>query len=465
MKNTFTISFVATILLTICTGVFISCENKATNSSIEPTSLPDTLRVATLYSPSSYFLYKEEPMGFEYDLISKFTSDKNIFLDLKIVENLNTMIEMLDSCEIDLIAYEVPITAEYNNKVLHCGIENISYQVLVQPKTKGKIEIKDVTDLVGKTVYVENNSKYMYRLQNLNNELGGGIEIKSVDKDTLITEDLIQMVSTQEIPLTIIDSDIAQLNKTYFPNIDISVKISLEQRASWAVNPKNKWLADSINQWTAQIDVTNDYKQLHKRYFELSKATNFNITEKPMIGNGKISVYDNLFKLYAKEINWDWRILAAQAYTESRFDTTVVSWAGAKGLMQIMPRTATANGLPLDKIANPEQNIKTAVKVIKSLDKSLQKHVTNPNERQKFVIAAYNSGLAHILDAIALAKKYGKQPDLWENNVRDAVLMKSKPEFYNDPVVKYGYFRGRQTIEYVDKVTRIYSIYKDKIPQ
>ena len=226
MKNTFTISFVATILLTICTGVFISCENKATNSSIEPTSLPDTLRVATLYSPSSYFLYKEEPMGFEYDLISKFTSDKNIFLDLKIVENLNTMIEMLDSCEIDLIAYEVPITAEYNNKVLHCGIENISYQVLVQPKTKGKIEIKDVTDLVGKTVYVENNSKYMYRLQNLNNELGGGIEIKSVDKDTLITEDLIQMVSTQEIPLTIIDSDIAQLNKTYFPNIDISVKIS-----------------------------------------------------------------------------------------------------------------------------------------------------------------------------------------------------------------------------------------------
>ena len=443
----------------------MSCTKIPSKQDNELQSLPDTLRVVTLYSPTSYFLYKEEPMGFEYDLISKFAADKGIVLEIKVAQNLNTMITMLDSCEIDLIAYEVPFTAEYNNKVLHCGIENITYQVLVQPIIKGKKEIDDVTDLVGRTIYVENDSKYLYRLKNLNNELGGGIDIKSIDKDTLITEDLIRMVSLNQIPLTIVDSDIAQLNKTYFNDLDISIKISLEQKASWAVNAQNKWLADTINEWAKQVDVTDDYKQLHKRYFELTKTTNFESFEKLMIGNGKISVYDDLFKRYSKEIDWDWKILAAQAYTESRFDTTVVSWAGAKGLMQIMPRTATANGLSLDKIANPELNIKTAVKVIKSLDKSLQKYVSNPIERQKFVLAAYNSGLAHILDAIALAKKYGKKPDIWNDNVREAVLMKARPEFYNDPVVKYGYFRGTQTVEYVDKVIKIYNLYTTKILQ
>ncbi len=402
-------------------------------------------------------------MGFEYDLIRKFTLDKGVYLDLKIAQNMNSMIEMLDSGEIDLIAYEIPFTAEYKNRVIHCGIENITYQVLVQPKVKGKSMINDVTDLVGKTIYVENNSKYFFRLKNLNDELGGGIDVKSINKDTLITEDLIKMVSNKDIPLTIVDSDIAQLNKTYYNELDVSLKVSLEQKASWAVSMKNQWLADTINLWARQISVVDDYRQLHKRYFELSKVNNSTI-EKPMIGNGKISVYDDLFKEYSKEIGWDWRVIAAQAYVESRFDTTVVSWAGAKGLMQIMPRTATANGLSLDKITNPELNIKTAVKVLKSLDKSLQKYVNDINERQKFVLAAYNSGLAHILDAISLAKKYGKNPNVWDGNVKDAVLMKSRPEYYNDPVVKYGYFRGTQTIEYVEKVTAIYNIYKEKIP-
>lgn len=462
MKQRFCILSIT--LLFFVLEIAIACGRHQTKTDDIPKSLPDTLRVATLYSPTSYFLYKEESMGYEYDLISKFAKDKGIVLDLKIAKNLNAMIEMLDSCEVDVIAYEVPFTAEYNNKVLHCGIENITYQVLVQPKIRGEVLIHDVTDLVGKTVYVENESKYMYRLQNLNDELGGGIEIKSIDKDTLITEDLIKMVSEKIIPLTVVDSDIAKLNQTYFNDLDISLNISLEQKASWAVNPRNKWLADSINAWAEQIEINDDYKQIHKRYFELSKISGNGISENPMIGNGVISGYDTYFKTHSKEIGWDWRILAAQAYTESRFDTTVVSWAGARGIMQIMPRTATANGLPLNKITDPNLNIKTAVKVLKSLNNSLAKKVPDSIERQKFILAAYNSGLAHILDAIALAAKYGKQPDKWEGNVREAVLMKSRPEYYNDPVVKYGYFRGTQTVEYVDKVMRIYKIYQDKIP-
>ncbi len=449
---------------------FIACGGKDNNSNIEAKviktdlQLPDTLRVGTLYSPTSYFIYKEEPMGYEYDMVKQFAEDKGLELEIVVSKNLNSLIELLDSCKVDLLAYEIPHIAEYKERLLPCGLENITYQVLVQPKIKSKPLISDVTELVGETIYVEKNSKYQSRLENLNEELGGGIKIKELEADSLITEDMIEMVSNKKIPMTIVDSDIAQLNKTYYKDLDVSLKVSLNQKASWAVRLQDKWLADTINEWAKYNKTKDDYKRIHKRYFEISKNISIIENKNIMIGNGVISIYDELFKKHSKTINWDWRILAAQAYVESRFDTTVVSWAGARGLMQIMPRTAVANGLPLTEITNADRNLETAIKVIKSLDGSLSKRVKDVSERQKFVLAAYNSGLAHILDAIALANKYGKNPEVWEENVRDALLMKSRPEYYNDPVVKYGYFRGTQTVKYVDKVIRIFSEYKNKIP-
>lgn len=448
------------MMSTISCGRSSSVGNE--NNSDSRCHIPDTLRVGTLYSPMSYFIYREEKMGYDYDLVSRFASDKGVVLDLHVGTSLNSLIEQLDSGDIDLIAYEVPITAEYRDRVYPCGIENITYQVLVQPKATSHTRIKDVTQLVGKDVYVEKDSKYQHRLQNLNDELGGGVNIHAINKDTLITEDLIAMVSEGKIPLTIVDSDIAKLNKTYYNDLDITLEVSFPQRASWGVAPTHKWLADSIDAWISQEQPRKAQAWLLKRYFELSKnelsVSNYKFKD------GHISPYDNLFKHYAKEIDWDWRLLASQGFSESRFDTTVVSWAGARGIMQIMPSTARAFGLDANRIANPDANIATAVKILKSLNKSLEKYVPNKEERLKFIVAAYNSGIAHVYDAIALATKYGKDPQIWDGNVAETILMKSKPEYYNDPVCKYGYFRGRQTVTYVSQVMKFYERCKQQIP-
>lgn len=454
----------AAVILMICCAT--SCgssqgHRSGTDSTATVRPLPDTLRVATLYSPTSYFIYREEKMGYDYNLVTRLAADKGMEVDLVVAPNLASMIEMLDSGEIDLIAYEVPVIAEYKHHAIPCGPENFTTQVLVQPRTDS-MAITDVTQLVGREVYVEKGSKYQLRLQNLNDELGGGIKIHPIDRDTLITEDLIAMVSSGEIPLTIVDSDIARINKTYYRDLDITLKLSFPQQSSWAVSPANQWLADSINQWFSQENHRRTQAELLKRYFELSKGEASLIAID--LSKGYISPYDNLFKKYAKTIGWDWRMLASQGYAESRFDTTVVSWAGARGIMQIMPGTAKAYGLGPDKITNPEANIAAAARIIADLDKSLSKFVTDKEERQKFVVAAYNSGLAHIYDAIALAKKYGKNPAVWEDNVEDALLMKSKPEYYNDSVCKYGYFRGRQTHEYVIKVMDFFYKARRQIP-
>ncbi len=470
LNMTHKVNFALLSVIIIIMVITLSCKRTNTSTSIEPTAdtliinnLPDTLRVGTLYSPTSYFIYRETEMGYDYDLINRFASDKQIAIDLIIFHNLTHAIEQLDSGKIDLLAYEIPITAEYREHVVHCGVENITHQVLVQPKRSKKERITDVTQLVGREVYVEENSKYFHRLHNLNEELGGGIIIKPVKRDTLITEDLIAMVSNGEIPLTVVDSDIARINKTYYRDLDITMEISFPQRSAWGVSPRQIWLADSINEWAQQESPKRQRINLLKRYYEMSKQQQgiFKLD----FSNGKMSPFDNLFKKHAAKINWDWRLLAAMGYTESRYDSTQVSWAGARGVMQLMPATARAFGLTDENITNNDKNIEAACKVIKSLESSLSKYVSEPIERKKFIIAAYNSGLAHIIDAIAIAKKLNYNSTQWHGMVAEALLLKAKPEFYNDPVCKYGYFRGRQTYEYVKSVMSVYESAQKQISQ
>lgn len=302
-------------------------------------------------------------------------------------------------------------------------------------------------------MYVEKDSKYLRRLQHLNDEIGGGIIIKEVDADSLITEDLIKMVSDGKIPLTVVDSDIAMLNRTYYPDLDVDLQVSFPQRASWAVAPDKEWLADSIDAWFAGDSPQLTNAELLKRYFEMSKAApSFRFD----FSKGYISQYDNLFKKYAPQIGWDWRLMAAQAFQESRFKPNARSWVGARGLMQIMPKTARGYRTSVSKLNNPEVSVKVATQLISDLDRYLLKYVPNDKERLKFVIAAYNVGIAHVYDAIALAEKYGLDPQVWDDNVSKAILMKMNPKYYNDPVVRYGYCRGTETVNYVKNITNFY---------
>ncbi|MDE5750358.1 MAG: lytic transglycosylase F [Duncaniella sp.] len=348
--------------------------------------LPDTLRVATLYSPESYFIYRGQEMGYDYELLTAMAADKGFSVKLEIAPTLSRAVEMLDSGLVDLIAYEVPVTAEYKEKVVACGPENITTQVLVQPR-KGEEElITDVTDLVGKDVYVEADSKYEARIRNLNEELGGGINIHSVDRDTMITEDLIAMVSDGSIPLTIVDSDIARINKTYYHDLDITLPLSFEQRSAWGVAPDKKWLGDSIDAWL-NIDAHRaEQAQLLKRYFEMSKNEG---GRRYLAAGGAMSPFDHIFQQYAADYDWDWRLLASQAFVESRFDSTAVSWAGARGLMQIMPRTAKGYGQTTKSVMNKETAVQTALKILRDLDAQFADKVHDEVERKKFDIAAY----------------------------------------------------------------------------
>ena len=416
------------------------------------------LVVLTLYSSTSYFIYRGLDMGFQYELSEQFAKSLGVKLKVKVARNPRDLIRKLQAGEGDLIAYTLPVTKEWKDSLLYCGEDVITHQVIVQRSGRREKPLKDVTELIGKDVYVK-PGKYHERLVNLDKELGGGIRIHVVRGDSVSSEDLIAQVAQGEIPYTVADNDIARLNRTYYPNLNISLAISFDQRSSWAVRLDCPQLARAVNEWHRTNAASPDYTASMKRYFEISKAT----PHTPILSlrEGKISHYDHLFKKYAKEIGWDWRLLASLAYTESNFDTTAVSWAGARGLMQLMPSTARAMGVPEGKEYNAEESVKAAVKYIGLTAESF-KHLPE-KERVNFVLASYNSGIGHVLDAMALAEKYGKDKHVWKDNVEKFILLKANEEYFTDSVCKFGYFRGTETYNFVRDITRRYELYKKKI--
>lgn len=418
-----------------------------------------SLVALTLYSSTSYFMYRGQDMGFQYELVEQFAHSLGLKLEVKVARGVRDMIRMLRAGEGDLIAYALPVTKEWKDSLRYCGEEIITHQVLVQRRTRGVKPLNDVTQLVGKDVYVK-PGKYYDRLVNLNNELGGGIHIHVVKDDSVTHEDLITRVAHGEIPYTVSDDDVARLNRTYFPQLDIDLPVSFDQRSSWAVRLDCPLLAEAADRWFQANAASPDYKASEKRYFEQSKA----MPHTPILSlrQGIISHYDSLFKKYAPTIGWDWRLLASLAYNESNFDTTAVSWAGAKGLMQLMPATARAMGVPPGREQNPEESVRAAVKYIGQTARSFRS-IPEP-ERVNFVLASYNSGIGHVLDAMALAEKYGKDKYVWRDNVEKFILLKSDERYYTDSVCRHGYFRGVETYNFVRDITARYERYRQKIP-
>jgi membrane-bound lytic murein transglycosylase F len=444
------------ILFVLLSLLLVSCTNsgkKHQSRDLSQILESDTLVVATLYGPISYFNYKESEMGYEYEFVKLLCKELKVGLKLHVAPNLTSLLDMLENSEVDLVAYRVPYTEENKEKIEFTKREYISNQVLVQ--CKSDTMVTDVLQLSGKMITVVPNSIYSKRINFLNDEIGGGIDI-IYSSDTSKVDDLIADVAHHKISYTFAEKDIARLNKTYFGNIDYSLDVSFPQRAAWCVSKKSPELLNYINEWAKKTSKSSKYTAIYTKYFEKSKYFESEGFKKIPSYN-RISSFDDYFKAYAKIIGWDWRLLAAVAYKESKFDPNVTSWAGACGLMQIMPKTALSLGLTEEDFYDPEKNIRAAAQYLNKM-KKLFPNIVDENEKIKFVLASYNAGPGHIFDARALTLKAGNNPDKWDD-VREYLRLKSNPEYYNDEVCRFGYCRGEEPINYVDVITTKYGEY------
>ena len=227
-------------------------------------------------------------------------------------------------------------------------------------------------------------------------------------------------------------------------------------RTQWAVVGGNKSLADTLNGWFKPKMIAETKKEEN---WLLSSASVTRHVYSPFLNRSKgvISRYDHLFQRYSGTARMDWRLMAAQCYQESCFDPNAKSWAGACGLMQIMPSTADHLGLPMSAIHDAESNVAAAAKYMAELQGHFS-DIGDPTPRVLFALAAYNGGFHHIRDAMTLTRKHGGNPYNW-GHVREYVLRLAQPAYYRDPVVKYGFMRGTETADYVDRIRARWSEY------
>jgi len=449
-------------LLIVSIFLFASCIQKNTegfsytpSKDLKEITKTDTLRVATMYGSTSYFLFRDELMGFDYEMVENLASNLHLNLKISIATSENEMTQWLQENKVDIVAYNVIQTKELKKNFSFVLPQTESYQVLVQ--NMGSNALSEVTELAGKNVYVNENSIFYDRLQALNDEIGGTINIKTVD-DSISNDDLIDMVAENKIGYTLAFHNTALLHKSYSNTLDCHMEVGFDQHNGWIIRKKSRYLKKAIEKWEKNTATVQIQSVLFDKYWDKSP---YFALRKVKIPRGSISPYDHFFKKYAQSINWDWRLLAALAFHESRFDPENESWAGAEGLMQLMPRTALKFGLNKNTVLDPELNIEAGVQYIKSLNLSFRQ-IENKDERIKFILAAYNSGPAHILDAMALARKFGKNPHIWYNQVEYFLLKKNDPQYYNDPVVKYGYYRGKETARYVHNTLNTFEKYQNR---
>lgn len=222
----------------------------------------------------------------------------------------------------------------------------------------------------------------------------------------------------------------------------------------WIVGPEKEMLKQELAAWYKPT-MTTEARQEEKQMLASPRVKRRVFA--PMLGPGVISHYDNMFKHYSRSLGWDWRLIAAQCYQESTFDPNAVSWAGAVGLMQIMPTTADHLGLARGDMTNPEKNIAAATKLLAELERDFS-YIHNRIERQNMVLASYNGGIGHVRDAMRLAERDRKNPQRWAD-VKTYILKLSQPQYYQDSLVRHGYMRGTETAEYVDRIRSRYDQY------
>ncbi len=418
------------------------------------------LVAVTDINSTNYFIYSGEPMGFQFDLLQEFAQHIGVRLEIIAENDLDNAFKLLDEGVVDLFANSLTITSGRSQKYSFTVPISVTKQVLVQRKSSDDM-IRTPLQLARKIIYVQKSSASAHRLYNLSDEIGD--EIVVVEMPNYEADELIELVAKGEIDYTVCDEDVARVNSFFYDNLDVDTPISFEQNQAWAVSKKSETLLVALNEWLNEFTKTAEYRIIRGKYFNNPYWARRVLSENAQVKSGLISPWDEGFRFASSSIDWDWRLFASMVYQESRFKHNVESHRGAYGLMQFMPATAEYFGI--NHKSDPQTQIRAGAKYLQWLEKRFEDSVTDPEQRVKFILASYNAGLGHVIDARNLARKHGKDPNVWDNNVDFFILNKSNPEFYCDTTVKYGAFRGVETYNYVNQIMQRYKHYQNIIPQ
>lgn len=465
-------------------------------SDSRPVDVPDTepvardldlirsdgaLKVLFTFNSTGYFIYRGETMGYEYELLAMFARDMKLRLKPVVARDSRVLFEKLNLGDADVVAAQLaastnqteiattamlyatsPVLVQRANREPAEGTTPTVARAIAREErdtTGSPIEIRarlitTPSELAGHEVQIPRTSPYRTNLLELNEELTNDIEVVEVDDSS---DKLIQKLAEGQIGYTVAAQNLAQLKTGEYTNLIIKPAMGPPQPIVWGLRRNAPQLQAALNRWIEAKRKSGLLAVLYRKYFLDRRGFQKRVASQYLTAEtGALSPYDAWFQEYSKIPGWDWRLIAAQAYQESKFNPNARSWAGAAGLMQIMPRTAR------ELRVNPRDargSIEAACRYLWKIDQQWQS-IENQDERLKFILASYNVGIGHVQDAVRLAKKYGDNAWKW-NNVAYWLIRKSKRAVYNDPVVKHGYARGTEPVTYVDQILSRWENYRE----
>lgn len=411
------------------------------------------LRVLMPNNAASYFLYRGELHGFEYELAKAFADAHRLRLEVIVPETHEQLISGLVEGRADIAAGFL----EPNDEARAQGVA-FSRPYHYAPRhlvvhADADIAVRD--DLHRLTVHVRRSSPYWADLQALQAQ-GVAITLEAVAEDTE-TEELIAAVAAGDIEATVADGHLLDIELARGLSVKSGLLLSEERPHAVAVRAGNPKLLAELNAFIKKAYRGLVYNILYKKYFTNSRNVRDLAAGRPG-GEGMqgLSPYDEITRKYAEQYGFDWRLITAQMYQESRFDPKAKSFAGAQGLLQVMPRTARSMGFK--KLSRPEDGIHAGVKYLDWVRNRFEE--TLPfSERMWFSLAAYNAGHGHVADARRLARQKGLNGDVWFGNTEKAMLLLSKKQYARK--ARYGYVRGIEPVSYVRQIRSRYRAYAE----
>jgi len=412
------------------------------------------LRVLTRNASTTYFIYKGEQLGFEFELAREFARSLGVRLDIVIPPSRAALLEYLEAGRGDLIAAGMTRTPERERRFAFSAPYQFVNELLIVPARD--TATRGLPDLKGRAVSVRKSSSYYETLSDIQDTLKFKIDLLPED---LETEDILARVGAGKIPATVADSNIVEVELTYSSGIRSVGPLGDVVEIGWMMRQGQPALKAEVDAFMRKMYKGAFYNQMVSKYFKSTKQARLD-QKLRADRSGQLSPYDELVKKHSRAQELDWRLITAQMYQESGFNPKATSWVGAKGLMQVMPRTAQE--MRIDNLEDPDKGILAGSLLMARYSQLFNSPEIAAKDRIRFALASYNCGPGHVYDARDLARDMGLDPNKWFGSVEQALILLGKREIAKK--ARYGYCRCEEPVKYVSEIQERYEQYVKMVP-
>lgn len=414
-----------------------------------------TIRFVLRNNLSSYYIWRGELLGFHYELAKRFAKEHKLRYEIIVAPDNVSLIDYIVEDKADIALGFLTPTEQRIAKGISFSIPyHYASELLIAHQSFPEISTR--SGLGEGDIYVRPSSSYWQTALQLQKKVSGITLIAAPEEQE--TESIIAYVADKKYQFTIADSHIVDIEMTFRDNIQSLMSLGEPKAQSWAVKSGNKQLLAKADAFIKKHYKGLFYNVIYNKYFKNKRrlAKHYSGFE-TLKSSGVLSPYDEIVKKHAKTYGFDWRLLVAQMHQESHFNPNATSMVGAKGLFQVMPRTAKELGI--QDVHIPEQGIKAGIRYMDWVrDRMIQSEVQS-EQLIWFTLASYNAGAGHVRDAMRLAKQKGLRSDIWFENVEQAMLLLSQPKYAAK--ARYGYVRGQEPVTYIRKIRHRYDTYKN----